>query len=522
VIRRPYALAVLWIAFLVRGAYYCVQQPLWEGLDEWANFAALQHFATHGHMPARTDLVSDEVVRSLELTPLPHGTAAWVAGATDHDTYWQLPAPERMHNRALLLSLTAAYRRPAILPPAMQRQYEGQQPPLYGALLALPYLATRTWPLVSQVLLLRLLSLLLASLTIPLACAIARAVPIARPSALGIAAFLAAMPALAIDCARLGGHTLAFPLMAATLLCALRASRRPTPANWILLGLALGAALLSKGYALAALPLIPLAAILCRADKSRRALGALLALVLATAIAGWWYLANLQSTGTLAGEQMDIASHAGASAKLAAVTQVAWLRVLDSAAMTHIWIGGWSFLLLRSWMYRVFELLALFALLGILRMIHRLARDPRFLLVAATYTLFCLAMAYFAITTVLAVHLSAAPGWYLNAVAAPEAVLFACGAAGVVGLYRAPLFLAAATTLTAALDLYTVHFLLIPYYAGRIRHRPSGALQTLPLHQLTASDPHWLWLAYLAATLTLAALVFPIAKAAPRHAARKQ
>ena len=52
------------------------------------------------------------------------------------------------------------------------------------------------------------------------------------------------------------------------------------------------------------------------------------------------------------------ASHAGMAIEMAAIGQVQWLRVLDSAAMTHIWIGGWSFLLVRSWMYRVFELLA--------------------------------------------------------------------------------------------------------------------------------------------------------------------
>src|SRR5260370_30328373 len=28
------ALALVWGAFLVRGGYYCVQQPIWEGLDE--------------------------------------------------------------------------------------------------------------------------------------------------------------------------------------------------------------------------------------------------------------------------------------------------------------------------------------------------------------------------------------------------------------------------------------------------------------------------------------------------------
>ena len=47
IIARRYLLGIVWLAFLVRGAYYCVQQPLWEGLDEWANFAALQYSAAH-------------------------------------------------------------------------------------------------------------------------------------------------------------------------------------------------------------------------------------------------------------------------------------------------------------------------------------------------------------------------------------------------------------------------------------------------------------------------------------------
>jgi 4-amino-4-deoxy-L-arabinose transferase-like glycosyltransferase len=531
---RRYTLAIVWVAFLVRGTYYCVQQPLWEGLDEWANFAALQHFAARGHMPARTDLVSDEVVRSLELAPLAHGTAAWVSGAADHDAYWQLPAAERARRSAELRSLTASYIRPGILPPAVQRQYEAQQPPLYFALFALPYRATRNWYLPQQVLLLRLLSLLVASSSIPLAYSVARSVPSARPSAIYIAAFLTAMPAFAIDCARVGCHVLAIPLIAAVLLCALRARRGSNAWDWPLLGLALGTALLSKGYALAAAPLVPLVAILaCRTGGSPanfrppRArtlsplLGGALAILIAAAIAGWWYYANLQSTGTLAGEQMDIAAQTGSAQKLAAVLQVNWLRVLDSAAMTHIWIGGWSFLLLRSWMYRVFELLALAALLGILRNARRLLRDPRFLLVGASYALFCLAIAYFAVTAFLAMDLSAAPGWYLNGAAVAEVVLLACGATGIGGLRRAPAYIAGVTVLALALDLYSVHFLLVPYYTGQIRHRPSGSLQSLPLSQLTVPHPIWLWLAYLAATLALAAVVLSARNAAPRQIAKK-
>jgi len=118
--RTRIAVAVVWAAFVVRGAYYCVQLPLWEGLDEWAHFAALQWFAEHGKMPARGDLISEAVMRSLELAPLPWSNNGWVTGAVNHDDFWQLPVEGRAHRRKELSQLTSAYRRPADLPPAVR------------------------------------------------------------------------------------------------------------------------------------------------------------------------------------------------------------------------------------------------------------------------------------------------------------------------------------------------------------------------------------------------------------------
>src|SRR5262245_5945954 len=201
---------IIWLAFLARGAYYAVQLPLWEGFDEWAHFAALQYFAIHSRMPARSDVVSDEVVRSLELTPLAWSNNGWVAGAANHDGYWRLPADERTRRAAELQSLTEAYRRPADLPAAVQRQYEAQQPPLYYALLAPVYRLTRESPLPRQVLLLRLVNVLLASVAIPVTWALARRIAPARPTAVPIAAFAAAMPAVALFVARVGNDPLAF------------------------------------------------------------------------------------------------------------------------------------------------------------------------------------------------------------------------------------------------------------------------------------------------------------------------
>jgi hypothetical protein len=98
---------------------------------------------------------------------------------------------ERVSRREELGRLTARYRRPEGLPPAVQRQYEGQQPPLYYAVLALPYMISRNWPLPAQVMWLRVVSMMLASTTIPLAYGIARQTAAARSAALAVIAFLA-------------------------------------------------------------------------------------------------------------------------------------------------------------------------------------------------------------------------------------------------------------------------------------------------------------------------------------------
>ncbi len=467
-------------------------------------------------MPRRGDAVSDEVVRSLELAPLAYGTESWVAGGVNHDAFWRLPESERQRRCQEGGRLTSAYRRPAGLPPAAQRQYEAQQPPLYYALLVAPYLSVKDRPLAEQVLWLRLLSLAMASLTVPLAYALAHQVPAARRPALLVAVLLACMPALAIDLSRIGNHTLAIPLISGALLCTLRALRRGRKRDWTLLGIVLAAALLAKGYALVIVPVVMLATALPARRSGRTVAGGALALALAAAGAGWWYAGNLRTTGTIAGEQMDVAAHAGTAEKLAAIGQVEWPRVLDSAAMTHIWIGGWSFLLVRSWMYRVFELLAAASAIGILAMGRRLIRDPRFAVLAGAWLLFCLAMAYFSLTTFLAMHLSAGVGWYLNAIVVAEAVLLACAGTSIAGVRRAGAWVAAAALLALALDLYTVHFLLGPYYTGLVRHRPSGALEAFRIGYLNRIGtqeyfrrlvPIWLWVAYLCANATLAAVI---------------
>jgi hypothetical protein len=308
------------------------------------------------------------------------------------------------------------------------------------------------------------------------------------------------MPAVPLFFAHVGNDALAFPLITLSLWAMTRA--RP---QWIAAGIVMGGAMLAKGYALALAPVFLIAA-----WRDRKILAGL---ALALVVAGWWYAGNLAATGTLAGDQMDVAAHAGLGAKFSAIRHVAWLRVLDSGAMTHIWIGGWSFLQVRSWMYRVWELIAILGIAGLVRLGRRM--DP---LLPAAQFLFILAMAYFSVNTFVAMGISAGVGWYALSMAGVEATLLACGFAGLFGVARAKVAMSAAVLLALAFDLYTVHFVLAPYYAGLIQHRANGSLEAF--HWDTLPPVGRLWPLYLVANAALAwcakpAGLRPAASAAP-------
>jgi hypothetical protein len=114
-------------------------------------------------------------------------------------------------------------------------------------------------------------------------------------------------------------------------------------------------------------------------------------------------------------------------------------------------------------------------------------------------------------------------GWYLNAVIVAELVLMTFG-----------IRYLAVICLTICLDLYTVHFVLVPYYTGVIAHTASAALQAfhpgrlpdllknLPemLRRVSFNRPPiitpaticGLWALYLCGTFTLAGLAVKLAR----------
>jgi hypothetical protein len=118
-------------------------------------------------------------------------------------------------------------------------------------------------------------------------------------------------------------------------------------------------------------------------------------------------------------------------------------------------------------------------------------------------------------------NISVGVGWYLIAMCAVEATLLACGFSALAGLRGGRIAMAAAALLAVALDLYTSQWVLGPYYAGLIAHRPGGAVEAFHAADLArigiAGYLHrrdWIapglaataWVAYLAGTIFLAAI----------------
>jgi hypothetical protein len=558
-VQLPYRAAptLLIAALLVRGAFYCVEQPAWEGFDEWAHFAFIEHVADYGRLPARTEPVSDALRRAVELAPVSASAAGYSRGSLTHDEFWRLSPVERLAREHELQSLRASLHarntwRGASAGGTILKQYEAQQPPLYYLLLAPVYLCVRRSSFPAQIFVLRFSSVLIASIGILLTYKIALSLPASRQAAIPILLLIVSWPGLLLDVSRIGNDSLALTLGAALMLSLFRIIRgRSRLSDWMFAGAILGAALLAKAYMLVFLPLLPFV-LLAEPLRRRSAListlkGMAVACAMAAAIAGWWYAGTYRATGTLSGEQVEAsAARFGYAGKLIAVRSMKWLRVLDSAAATHIWTGGWSFLNVRSWIYRTFECIAAVAAIGLLLLLIRLGIKSRrrkltpstacFFLVVIAFALFCSGLAYSAIGRYLTQGIFSALGWYLYAVAALEFVLFGAGFTGLVGTRRAGACVAGIAALACVFDLYTVHFVSVPYYTGLIAHLQSGAvasfhpaaLRNIGVHEVidrfAVNKPAApsvliaLWAAYLCVTIGLLAWSITLIRRVTVHA----
>jgi hypothetical protein len=522
--RTRWWLALIWGCFLARLAFYSAMLPLWEGFDEWAHFAVIRAMAMRGELlAARESPIPRDVEASLQLAPVPWDLRHYPRPYVTEDDYWGLPAETRHQREAQFQAIPAHWSQETST--GGLTTYEAFQPPLYHWMMALALRPMSGRSLAEQVMALRWIGSLIASLAIPLIFGIGRETFRDDAMALGCAAVAAVMPEFAIDLARVGNECVAVVLFTLLTWIALKLVR--TAVGYSLaaaLGLVLGLGLLAKAYFLTAVPAMPLlfGYEFWRARGRRRAVVscALIAASEAILIAGWWYAHNLISTGTLSGLSESLmlrgTSHASMIGRAATVP---WGTAIDSILFSHLYFGGWSGLTVRGWMYHVFYGVSLLAAAGL----FRLLRQSAIRILMAVYAAFWIGLFYDVLLIYLSKGMATSGGWYLFAVVGAEVALCLAGLYSVLPARFHRWVVFGGVALFALLDLYTVHAVAIPYYSGMIRHKANGAIAALhmadlrrvgvadALHRLVVykqavlSEP-WLvvlWLGYLAGTLAI-------------------
>jgi hypothetical protein len=531
--------AVLVLFFLLRGLFYCLALPLWEGFDEPYQFAAVQYVTHNGHMPAPTTPVSREIAESLYLTPAP-----WMLRlhhlpkpVLTHEEYWKLPAEDRGRLRSELLALPQSWAGVASEP--VIENYESQQAPLYY-FVAVPVLrAVSKQTLPGQVFALRLFGLLLACAAVPLGYLLARRVFDNDRLALLVTALVVAMPELFIDICRVSNEPLAFLLGTALLLLAVSFVQSGKPSVYMpAIGLTLGLALLTKAYFLALVPAVVFVLWMrLRGSRGRTGLAWRLVITVAilVAVAGPWYGHVHRVSGSWSGQTDDAAIHGlSRMALLAQAVNVNWRSGVGSILLSHVWFGGWSFLRFPAWIYLCVLLPVAAAVLGICIYCWKWLRSgmppDSAVAVAAFYVCFWIGLCYHVLVTYVHLGVSASTGWYLYCLVFAEGVLLAQGWAQLLGLNFLRGLLAAGVTLLAILDLYGVHAYMLPYYTGLTAHM-GDRVPALKLTEFSISEifsrlatlgPAWVapgtlklaWGGYLLATVLLIWLAWHVSREA--------
>ncbi|MHB1415130.1 MAG: hypothetical protein ACYC1C_07735 [Chloroflexota bacterium] len=249
---RHFALAAIVTLYVAFGVAYAVKTPKWNAPDEPAHFNYLRQIATTGTLPVLQQ------------------------GDYDQDYLEQL--------------------KPAQFPDSMPIdgvRYESHQPPLYYLLSAGLYDLTEGLSLNRQVAILRSFSVLLGALVLLAGYKVVReALPGSPLLAVGAVAFVAGVPMHIAMSAALNNDTLAELVLVLILLVALGGVRRGfTYRRSLLLGVLLGAALLTKVTIYSSLALAP-AALLAR----------------------WWLVRRTRRSGVLAlrsGEEGNYSSVLG-------------------------------------------------------------------------------------------------------------------------------------------------------------------------------------------------------------------
>ena len=187
---------------------------------------------------------------------------------------------------------------------AVAESYEGVQGPLYYALMALPYRLAHPLGVLTSLYAVRVATVLLSLLAVPVAYLLARELfPRQRAAWVAAPALLVVLQGFNANLGSITNDALVVPLGGATLLAVARARRSGlTPGTAVVTGLLLGLGLATKSNMIALFPLVAVAAVAVAAERRQRwtgvvRWGGLTGLAAAVAAAPWlaWNLVTYGS-----------------------------------------------------------------------------------------------------------------------------------------------------------------------------------------------------------------------------------
>jgi hypothetical protein len=488
-----------------------VSTPLWEGWDEAFHYSYIQNLAETRAFPVfGKSILSREITTSFEFVPLSYGANLNVDRKyTTFEQYWKLPQGERRRREESLHSIPNTDRKSAPDVTAEFQNYEAHQAPLYYLLAAPVYSLFSGYDVVTRASVLRLFSLLIGSLTIPIAFATVRYAGTQRHARI-IPLLLVLLPLLYPTISRIANDSLAVPLFSALMLlvlryCAARRDSQPTIRDAIAIGVVLGLGLLTKAYFLTALPalgVIFLLAFVTERPRGKLVSHACVIALLAVVIAGPWYLRNYQLYENVSGMQ-EVTRTADLSLldRVAGVARVEWGSSLHAMIRQHIWIGNTSLLALSGTTYLVGYVLILLAILGFARWARKASfdRDRGMVILAVFYGFFVLGVLYHMLVNYLLLGVpNGTGGWYLYAVIVPEVILLVRGLESLVGPRVAMASNVALISYALLANLLSLLCKTLPSYGGFIIPRfhlshfvslysPSGL--RVMLENLSANKP---------------------------------
>jgi hypothetical protein len=322
----------------------------------------------------------------------------------------------------------------------------------------------------------RIFSVLIASAVVPLTWRIVLQVTSSTRDADAATMFVALFPGLYPDVVRVSTDALLVPVAAAIFLALLRFMDSRSRRNAVILGLLLLAGMSTKAF------IFPILAAVVIAVAALGEFRTAAALTFASAASGVWYARNFWITGSYTGLPQTVSAKTSLWSSIVALGSIRWTSMIDVMAISHIWIGNFSLLQYRSWMYRLVEFLFVAGVVGFIAHMRKSSSNKIHALLLI-YAVFIASLVYFATQMVQEGLPSVIQGWYLSPMLPIEALVLVLGLQNLVPHRVFPWIAAAVAFCFLALLIYGTVFIEAPYYSGFISHSPSGGLR--------GYAPHW-------------------------------